>query len=287
MKFPQVRSTMMRAVVFAIALVVISPVHAFAATRVLILVAEDPSMQADFVNDVKGKLEATGRLEQVDVFDARTGTPTLAQLLAYDAVMTWPDDVYQDRVALGNVLADYVDLGHGVVQTMFSFDPDVPGLRLGGRWESGGYQVFANGPANLGNLSLVADLPQHPILDGVSNVALSFGFFETGMQVASCAEVVAHWSSGDPLVAWCPGPQAQAGRVVALNMFPPSTDVYPFAWDATTQGALLMANVLVFAGTVPANDESSADGERRPRPDDRSDRSAGRGLHGDRRRRRS
>jgi hypothetical protein len=210
-------------------------------------------MQADLVNDVKTKLEATGRLEQVDVFDARTGTPSLAQLLNYDAVMTWPDDFYQDPVALGNVLADYVDLGHGVVQTMFSFDPDMAGLRLGGRWESGGYQVFANGPADLGNLSLVADLPQHPILDGVSNVVLSFGFFETGMQVASCAEVVAHWSSGDPLVAWCAGPQSQHGRVVALNMYPPSTDAYPFAWDASTQGALLMANTLVFAGTVPSS----------------------------------
>jgi HYR domain len=252
MKFPQVRSTMMRAVVFAIALVVISPLHAFAATRVLILVAEDPSLQTDLVNDVKAKLEATGRLEQVDVFDARLGTPSLPQLLGYDAVMTWPDDFYQDRVALGNVLADYVDLGHGVVQTMFSFDPDSAGLRLGGRWESGGYQVFANGPASLGNLSLVADLPQHPILAGVSNVALLSGFFETGMQVASCAQVVAHWSSGDPLAAWCAGPQQGAGRVVALNMYPPSTDAYPFAWDASTQGGLLMANTLVFAGTVPS-----------------------------------
>jgi len=240
---------LLRAVVCTLALGAMFPTAVFA-QKVLILVAEDPSVQTDLVNDVKGKLDATGRLQQVDVFDARIGTPTLAQLLDYDSVMTWPNDVYQDRVALGNVLADYVDLGHGVLQMMFSFDADTPGARLGGRWESGGYQVFNVRPADLASVTLVADLPGHAILDGVTNVALDSGFYETGVVPAGCAEVVAHWSNGAPLAAWCPGPAA--GRVVALNMYPPSTDAFPFAWDASTQGALLMANALVFAGAAPA-----------------------------------
>lgn len=43
----------------------------------------------------------------VDYFDARAATPTLEQLAPYGAVITWVNNRYADRVAMGNVLADY------------------------------------------------------------------------------------------------------------------------------------------------------------------------------------
>lgn len=51
----------------------------------------------------------------VDYFDARTGTPTLSQLLQYDCVTTWVSYPYGDPVAMGDRLADYVDLGGQVI----------------------------------------------------------------------------------------------------------------------------------------------------------------------------
>ena len=45
----------------------------------------------------------------VDYFDARVGTPTLELLAEYAAVFTWVNYAYADNVAMGNVLADYVD----------------------------------------------------------------------------------------------------------------------------------------------------------------------------------
>ena len=50
-----------------------------------------------------------------DYFDARVDTPSLALLCTYDCVFTWPDLSYADAVALGDVLADYVDAGCGKV----------------------------------------------------------------------------------------------------------------------------------------------------------------------------
>jgi hypothetical protein len=51
----------------------------------------------------------------VDYFDARYGTPTLAQLQEYGCVLTWVNYAYHDRVAMGNVLADFVDGGGRVI----------------------------------------------------------------------------------------------------------------------------------------------------------------------------
>ena len=50
----------------------------------------------------------------VDYFDARVATPTLAQLLDYQACFTWVNYAYAGAVAMGDVLADYVDAG-GIV----------------------------------------------------------------------------------------------------------------------------------------------------------------------------
>lgn len=54
-----------------------------------------------------------------DYFDARFATPSLAELAGYNGVMTWTDYPYFDNVAMGNVLADFVDLGGHVVLGAF------------------------------------------------------------------------------------------------------------------------------------------------------------------------
>jgi hypothetical protein len=51
----------------------------------------------------------------VDYFDARYSTPTLSAVWAYDVVFTWPNYAYADSVAMGDVLADYVDAGGRVI----------------------------------------------------------------------------------------------------------------------------------------------------------------------------
>jgi uncharacterized repeat protein (TIGR01451 family) len=67
----------------------------------------------------------------VDYFDARAGTPTLAELLPYDAVLTWANFQYHDKEAFGDVLADYVDAGGQVI--LSAFTTYTIGNHLGGR----------------------------------------------------------------------------------------------------------------------------------------------------------
>ena len=245
----------LRVAAFSLALYVLFP-STVLAQKVLLLGADDPVM----VNDVRVKLQSTGVLTQVDVFDVAGSTPTLDRLLGYDAVLTWSNYGYADGAALGDVLADYVDHGKGVVQAAFAFDSAAP-LSVAGRWRSGSYEPFSAGQVNFAfDLVLKAVDPQHPILENVVQFdGGAFGLHDSGMGVSPCAQVVARWSNDQPAVVACSRPQG--GHTVGLNFLPPSSDVDSALWTATSDGARLMANALRFAAALsaPANSAPTAD----------------------------
>jgi len=61
---------------------------------------------------------------RVDLFDTSSGTPTAAQLEAYDLVVSQSGDpAYQDQTAYGNALADFYD--HGGVVIQYAWDNDI------------------------------------------------------------------------------------------------------------------------------------------------------------------
>src|SRR4249919_2745419 len=139
MKFPRV-SRSLRAVVCSLALAAIFPTQAFA-QKVLVLAAEPVGAE-----DVQQRLKDTNRFVTVDLIhvDEPGSTPTLATLLQYDAVLTWTDAPYNTPDLLGDVLSQYVDAGHGVVEAAFTLFNDQT-LNLGDGWRSGAYDVFTYG----------------------------------------------------------------------------------------------------------------------------------------------
>ena len=232
MKFPQVVSKMMRAVVFTLALAAIFPAEAFA--QKVLLLAADPAG----AEDVQQRLRDTNRFTQVDLIRADLPGPTvsLATLLGYDSVMTWTNAPYNAPDELGDVLSQYVDAGHGVVEAAFTFFND-PSLNLGGRWRALSYDALTYGGADgFAGLTLVALQPGHPILSGVNGLNGDTYIGHVGTTVVS-GQLIAEWSSHEPLVSARVGPQG--GRVVGLNFYP------VFATDA--DGARLMVNALLFA----------------------------------------
>jgi hypothetical protein len=217
------------------------------AQKIALLSAESPALAAD----VRAKLTSAGLADVtiIDVADVGTlplpPTPTLAELLQYDAILTWSDEDYAAPGPLGDVLADYVDSGRGVVQAVFSFHPTLP-MRLDGRWRTEAYEPFSFSAARrLAGMTLVATQPLHPILSGVASFNGGSSGFHGIVTPRACAEVVAHWSNGQPLVAARLGPRG--GRVIGLNFFPPSSDVGAAFWISATDGGILMANALRFA----------------------------------------
>ncbi|WP_431052424.1 PEP-CTERM sorting domain-containing protein [Roseateles sp. L2-2] len=209
-------------------------------------------VQAGGLADVQSKIAATGRLSGVvDVFNVATGTPTLAMLTAYDAVLVYHESSaapFANSTQLGNVLADYVDVGGGVVEAGQS-NATVGFKGLQGRFVSANYDVFntSNNQRSCGGLGTVVR-PDSPLMRDITSFSggLCYG---TGLTAKAGAEIVADWSNGFALAGYR---MDHNGVVVGLNMFPTSSDVAPGGWNPSTDGALLMANSLAFAaGELP------------------------------------
>ena len=198
---------------------------------------------ATWSTDVQSKLNSTGLFTQVDVHDASSSTPSLSELQEYNAVLVFNDTYFANSTALGNALADYADAGGGVVVASLAFDSG--STAISGRIVTGGYLPFTQGLSDQGTpLTLIADLPTHPILAGVSSFNGGLYSLHNTISLAAGATQVAHWSNAIPLVAT---KQPAAGKIVGLNFYPPSKSVRPGFWDNATDGARLMGNSLVWA----------------------------------------
>jgi hypothetical protein len=222
---------------------------------VALIAADDASR----VTDVRCKLEQTGLFSRVDGIDARVGTPALAQLADYSAVLTWSNGSYADASALGTTLADFADQNKGVVQSVVNVTPAAGGA-LNGRWVTGGYRPFTEGSLTGGTRQhLVANAPSHVILSGVADVdGGSLSQHASAVALESAPSLVASWDvDAQPFVAT--GLAAAGGRIVGLNMYPPSAAAAPGSWESATDGARLIANALLFAANRFPSANAGAD----------------------------
>jgi hypothetical protein len=202
------------------------------------------------VNDVQAKLVGTGLFPAVvtRILTSPAPTPTLAELQQFDAVLVWSNLSFTSGDAMGNVLADYVDAGGGVVNAIFVITTTTANRFLGGRWDST-YQIVpqqggttTTGVQTLGNIAI----PGHPIMAGVNT--LQGGNTTTTRPTTTALTphgvLVAQWTDGKTLVAVS---NTRPNRV-DLGMYPPSTTANSTGWVPTTDGARLMANALLYAG---------------------------------------
>ncbi|UCF05620.1 MAG: choice-of-anchor D domain-containing protein, partial [bacterium] len=159
------------------------------------------------VNPIREALLAFPDIVVVDEFNAAGDTPTLSFLMNYHVVIAISNVSFYDPNALGDVLADYVDEGGGVIMTLATF---VSGWAIGGRFLAEGYSPFELGygpvgSSNLGNYDI-----HHPIMAGVSE---AWGGLLADMPMAPGAVWVADWQSGLPFVA------TKGENVVGVNIF--------------------------------------------------------------------
>lgn len=148
--------------------------------------------------------------------------PPLSLLLDYDVVLTSTNYYIYDTGklnALGNVLADYSDLGGGVVQMTFAGGISASGFL--GRWYNEDYTPIPYTGNYYGYLSL-GDVyePEHTIMEGVADMQAYYSHGTGG--VTAGATRLADYTNGNTLCAYtgfdhlAPG----GGRIVGLNFFP-------------------------------------------------------------------
>ncbi len=184
-------------------------------TDVLLLDADDGAGEP--MKTILGSYPDIGVVDEWLV-NAAGSIPTLNDLLPYDVVIVWSDYDYLDSVALGNVLADYVDAGGKVIVATFSWY-DNAAASLTGRFASGGYDPFISD--NVGNHFTYASLGAydagHPIMAGVTSAADAYRDY---VSLAPDATLVASWDDGEEFIA-------VKGNVVAINSYPG----FYYAWS--------------------------------------------------------
>lgn len=202
----------------------------------------------NFLGDIQQKLQGTGQFVAVDILDVSDVTPTLEELQAFDSVLVHGNFRYQNAMALGNVMANYVDSGGGVVCMMFEvgLDDSYGTMMMQGRWSSEEYYAIPRGSHENGpraNLGTVHD-PGHPIMQGVLSFDGGSSSFRPSTYNITLGSVrVADWSDGRPLVVT---KTIGSARRVDLAFYPVSSDVLSNSWDSSTDGTLLMANALTW-----------------------------------------
>ncbi|MDB6056493.1 MAG: C-terminal target protein [Verrucomicrobiales bacterium] len=170
-----------------------------------------------------------------------SGLPSAEELATYDVVVvTELGDNWWDS-PFGDLLADYVDDGGGVVESLYAYSAAYGPLLDFGRLSSGGYLPLtmarvADVPSP--QLTMVTDQPSHPIMNGVGTVTSGDGGnWGPTTAVTTGSTRISHWSSGVPMIATKTN---HAGRVAGFN-----------GWFGGTP-TRLVDNMIFWAAKTPA-----------------------------------
>lgn len=211
-----------------------APLAAWASPVKSLFLGADSNLSA-VMNDIIGS-DVRFDLAHSSTLQANSITPTLAALQQFDSVLYWTNAYPADAVALGNVLADYVDHGGLVVRATF-IGQEVPNQ---GRIGSAGYAAFTSGRSDAYDASCLGSYDHaSAIMAGVSTLCASFYRGDWHANLAAGARLVASWADGRNFV----GINGN-DNVIDISLFP---NVATFQ-HASGDYRQLFANALAFDG---------------------------------------
>ncbi|HEV8595568.1 MAG TPA: hypothetical protein VGR51_08580 [Thermoplasmata archaeon] len=148
--------------------------------------------------------------------------PAMSELTPYDVVVVGTNYFVGDTTAMGNRLADYMDLGGNVIVMMGAID-NAFGCLAGicGRFDTDMYAPIPRGYiyGAAGTMGTIY-VPGHPLLDGVISVSTN-GLAGNIFSVNPGATRIVDWNNGRVLGAVRTNPKVDNGaRAVSLNFFP-------------------------------------------------------------------
>ena len=172
-------------------------------TKVLIVYADADT----YPETLRRAIRTQDGIGQVDAFNGGAGTPTWSQLKFYDIVVPFSNNGFNNPTALGDALADYIDLGGIVVGLNFAW---YSGVSIDGRFQTGGYAPFDfSSTLIFEDASLGTFAAASPLMAGVTALNAHFRLVVTP---SPGAVQVAAWSDGQPLITY-------KGRVVGINAY--------------------------------------------------------------------
>jgi hypothetical protein len=182
---------------------------------------------------IASQLMAFGDIGSVYPWNARFGTPSLDDLLAYEVVLTWSSFNYFDSYAMGNVLADYVDAGGKVIVLLY--------WGLNGRFVDEDYMPMNGYDSAYYEHCLGMYDQYHPIMKGITHVCdwplRRYTYLTPG------STAVANWDNGEIFVAIKDNMSA-----VGINMYAGADSEWTGQGDVVVHNAVMW---LVGGSDVP------------------------------------
>ncbi|MCB9693165.1 MAG: thrombospondin type 3 repeat-containing protein [Alphaproteobacteria bacterium] len=244
----------------AVAALALGSSNAFAQDVAIYAATQNPD---DILNVQALLFSVTQEFSWVEVVDAGAETPTLADLQQYFAVLvvSEPGTTFQDSEAFGDVLADYVDAGGGVVVMFGALDVS-SNAAIGGRLaDTPGYLPFllsqGTGISPEPGLLMERTSYDHWGTYGFNTFQCGECAHVDGLRTVIGAEELAEYvrpnNTREPLVAAITPPSTTTvpGRVVALNFYPGfSGDENGPNWNVATDGDRAMSQALLYAARL-------------------------------------
>lgn len=206
--------------------------------------------------DVSDYIMCTGQFPSVKSYDVSFFTPTLADLQQYHAVLVYSDVPFADAEAFGDVLADYVEVGGGVVVGAGALSLSTG---IGGRFADEYLPVTKAVLSSAASNLTMSPLPGyaweqgptegHPVLYGLNLLdGGTASLIVTGSSPIPGAERIADWSNGQPGVVVYQPSDPTYGKIVALNLHPPSESCDPSFWAG--DGDQLVSRALLWTANL-------------------------------------
>ena len=187
---------------------------------------------------------------QATAMDSNSLT-TLGQLDEFDVVLGTSDGGFSQGEAVGNVLADFVDSGRGVVIAVFM---NQTSISIGGRWRAEGYDILPAQNNNQYSASTLGEVfdPAHPIMEGVE--ALAVNTYRSGdTPLVEGAVAIANYADGQALAAI----REDKGAPIAWCGFYPPPTFNSYSGDALR----MLVNELVWVSGGGGDNEPPVFGE--------------------------
>ena len=195
----------------------------------------------------RSALLATGLFDasEITIVSGSNTSPSLVDLTPYDALLVWTNYSPDTAESWGNVLADYVDAGGGLVLAAASFssgtapqDWDIAGTIM-----TSGYSPFTPADESTTDPSETMDwpalVPGHAVFDGISAAPrfwVNSSYSDPILDSGATTLAVDNSANSIKLVAI-----NSAGNIIGLNMYPGGMDNSP--WNA--EARRLVANALI------------------------------------------
>ncbi|KAJ6245547.1 lute [Anaeramoeba flamelloides] len=195
-----------------------------------------------------------GGIQYVTTKDPRNVTPTIEEMMEYDAVVLRSAnvDTLGSSEILGNNLAEFVESGRGLVIVAINTLIDSDDKQIKGRIYTDNFVPLVYGTRIQKNERELGEkhLPEHPILRGVETFKTKDYAHIIDTNNINGGTLIASWNNGLPLVTEKikePG----YGPVVVINTHPTSTRTTNDcgkAWLDDTNGNELFSNAIGYAG---------------------------------------